>query len=460
MSSQLNILVYKVSVLALTLCSSNVFAQNVIPHEFTIPQKPSSNAVQAISTPLPVPTYQESSNFAHSPSHKVTIKQLQETAIQNHPSYKIAENRVDAERGVRTQAGLRPNPVLRYEGEEIGSEGSAGKQGFVLEQEFGDATRRALLVQQSDRAIETLNWNKQIAIAKIQNDVRSLAYQVLIAQKKVEFQRQLVSISQAAEDNAQAAILAGSVEITQLNFIQMQNQTRQAKLVLTQCLNEKEALEKKLAILLGTPNVAIGEISDDPELLGEDQPLDENASLDSLLERSPEIAKKRAEITQKQALLAYERAPQKKFSLEGGISYDFADNTTLAQVGLGIPLRVNDTNQGNIQRATADYLAAQRELERLQLKLRTDFAEVFAVYKNARAEVQAYKKEIIPDMERLFNMSQQAYQQGQINFLEISSARTSYIEASVNYLEALNRLADSVVKIEGQLLDQSLDSVE
>jgi outer membrane protein TolC len=54
-------------------------------------------------------------------------------------------------------------------------------------------------------------------------------------------------------------------------------------------------------------------------------------------------------------------------------------------------------------------------------------------------------------------MSQQAYQQGQINFLEISSARAAYIGSYVNYLEALERLADSIVKIEGALLENSLE---
>ncbi|MBP5621913.1 MAG: TolC family protein [Thermoguttaceae bacterium] len=388
---------------------------------------------------------------------KVTIKQLQEEAIRNHPAYKIAENAIEAERGVRTQASLRPNPQLRYQGEEVGADGKAGKQGFTIEQEFGTNKRRALLIQRSDRALETLDWNKQIAIAKIRNDVRSLADRVLIAQKKVEIHRQLASISQAAEDNAKEAITAGSVEITRLHFIQLQNQTRQAKLTLVQELNAKDALEKKLAVMIGSPDEPIGEIADDPETLGDDEQLSESDTLDAILERSPEIARKRAEIQEKQAALAFERSPRKEITIEGGALYDFADNTTLAQVGIGMPIRVNNRNEGNIQRATAEYYAAQRELEKVQLKLRADFADIYSTYKSARAEVQAYQQGILPDLEKLFSMSQQAYRQGQINFLEISAARAAYIESSVNYLEALERLAESIVKIEGELLENSLD---
>ena len=161
---------------------------------------------------------------------------------------------------MRRQNILRDNPILHYEAEEIGEEGKAGKQGVVIEQELGNRKRREMLAQQSDRTLEALDWNRQIVTRKIQNDVRALAYRTLIVQKKVDFQRQLVSISEAAENRAREALNSGSVEITKLNFIQLQNQTRQAKLSLEQNLNDKEALEKKLAIMIGAPNEPIGEI--------------------------------------------------------------------------------------------------------------------------------------------------------------------------------------------------------
>ena len=64
-------------------------------------------------------------------------------------------------------------------------------------------------------------------------------------------------------------------------------------------------------------------------------------------------------------------------------------------------LRINDRNQGNIQRAIAEYFAAQRELERTQFELRSEFAETFAVYKSAREEARTYREEIMPSLERV-----------------------------------------------------------
>lgn len=388
----------------------------------------------------------------------VTIAELQETALKNHPAYGIAEAQIEAERGAKLQAGLRPNPTTRYEAEEVGAGGTAGKQGVVFEQEFGGGARRRLLAQSHNQAIEKLNWDKEIAVAKIRNDVRIAAYRLLIAQKKVELYKRLLDLAQASESSAGQAMLAGSVEISKLNFIQLQNQTRQVKLSLTEELNAQKAAEKKLLVLIGEPNGSLGVVDDDPEALGDQEAFDENATLDDILERSPEIARIRAEIEEKKTALAYERAPKREFSIEGGVLYDFGDKQTLAQAGVGVPIRINDRNQGNVRRATAEFLVAQRELERARLKLRADFAAIYADYQSAREETSSYKKEILPDLERYFTMSRQAYEQGEIGFLELNLARSSYVEAQVNYLDALERLAESIVKIEGAMLENCLET--
>lgn len=385
---------------------------------------------------------------------RTTIAALQEFALQRHPSLQLVDDLTDAERGVYVQSGLLPNPTLRYESEEIGADGSAGKHGVSVEQEFGGAARRRLAQEASRKATVALDWERQVVATKIRNDVRAAAYRLLIAQKRVEFRQQIASVSQAAEDQARDLVAAGS--LSQLNFIQLQNQTREANLAATKAKNAKTAAQKALLALLGAPNGSVEAILDDPEKLGGD-PLDENATLDDILERSPEIERLKAQIVQRQAVLNYERAPKREFSVEGGVSYAFGDSTTLASAGVGVPLRINDRNQGNIQRATAEYFAAQRELERTQLKLRAEFAETFAVYKSAREEARTYREEIMPSLESFFEMSQQAFLSGEIDFLEISQARVVYIESSVNYLDALERLAESIVKLEGALLERCLD---
>ena len=221
-----------------------VNAQSTLSENLSLPHETSSSPLlisngqtsqRPSSASIYLPREKTEENFSFSSSgqsqemkgEKVSIRQLQDKALQNHPALKVANSQIDAERGVRRQNILRDNPILHYEAEEIGEDGKAGKQGVVIEQELGNRKRRSLLAQQSDRTLEALDWNRQIVTRKIQNDVRALAYRTLIVQKKVDFQRQLVSISEAAENRAREALNSGSVEITKLNFIQLQNQTRQ-----------------------------------------------------------------------------------------------------------------------------------------------------------------------------------------------------------------------------------------
>ena len=47
------------------------------------------------------------------------LEDLEKTALQNNPTLKQAEARVRAARGKMKQAGLYPNPIVGYEGDEI-----------------------------------------------------------------------------------------------------------------------------------------------------------------------------------------------------------------------------------------------------------------------------------------------------------------------------------------------------
>ncbi|MBQ9873104.1 MAG: TolC family protein [Thermoguttaceae bacterium] len=442
----------------------SAYAPTLAQTPLSVPPAPAPTASPAVPSaatsglPGGAPTDLPTLSFASAPGiqNRVSIASLQEKAIQNHPSRKLADSLVEAERGAALQSSLRPNPSLRYDAEEIGADGSAGKQGVALEQTFGGASKRQLSARRHSRALETLDWNKRIAIAKIRADVRELAYRLVASRKKLEFRRGLLEISRATEERARAAVAAGSVEITRLEFLQLQNQTRLAQTALGAETNRAESLEKRLAALVGEPSAPIGEVADDPNELA-NRWLDENAVLETILNESPQVAKKNSEIAEKQAALAYETEPNREFSLEGGVSYDFADKTTLAKFGVGIPLRVNDRNQGNIAKASAELRAARDELDRLRIKLRSELAETLAEYKTSREEVLAYRQEIVPDFERAFSISRRAYENGQINFIELSVARASYVESVVGYLDALERLAASVVRIESSLLEKSLE---
>ena len=64
----------------------------------------------------------------HPPGDLWTLSRLEETAMANNPTLNELAMRVRAARGEHLQAGLYPNPVVGYSGDEIGQEGRAGQQ--------------------------------------------------------------------------------------------------------------------------------------------------------------------------------------------------------------------------------------------------------------------------------------------------------------------------------------------
>ena len=66
----------------------------------------------------------------------LTLAQLEQIALERNPTLSQAAMRIESARGQCQQVGLYPNPVAGYVSEEMGSGGTAGKQGAFVSQEI------------------------------------------------------------------------------------------------------------------------------------------------------------------------------------------------------------------------------------------------------------------------------------------------------------------------------------
>ena len=96
---------------------------------------------------LPAPAAEPAASTAPTatidPTGPLTLMAVEELACTFNPTLVQARAQVDGTLGKALQAGLWPNPVLGYEGEKIGIEGTAGEfQGGFVRQEFVTARKR------------------------------------------------------------------------------------------------------------------------------------------------------------------------------------------------------------------------------------------------------------------------------------------------------------------------------
>jgi cobalt-zinc-cadmium efflux system outer membrane protein len=386
----------------------------------------------------------------------LTLDDLERMALQSNPTLVQAGMAVRAAQGGYIQAGLCPNPTIGYAGADMGIEGTSGQQGAVFSQEIVTSGKlrygRAVAgfeVQQARYGWEMQRW-------RVLNDVRASYYQTLLAQRMIEVNRQLVRI---AEEGLKATEqLKAAEEVGQVDVLQARVEAEVSSLSLYEALNRHQAAWRQLAGLVGRPEMGPAPLAGDidaelPEFDWED-------TLTRLWAQSPELAQARVGVRRARSELALqyaERVPNIEFEM--GAKYDATTEESLTDVGIGLPLPLFNRNQGNIVRAQAELISAQREVQRVELELRDRLVAAFEKYTNARQKVESYKNIICPNAQKSLKMISDHYPD-EFGYLTLLTSQRTFFSVSLKYLANLREMWAQTVELEGMLLGGGLQRPE
>ncbi|QGJ68796.1 Outer membrane efflux protein [Planctomycetales bacterium 10988] len=447
------------------------FGQTVASH--TIPnsgarQTPQAPVIQTLPSPSPAdPATFPSANtleFSAQPWHpqlpmvpanepKWSLPALEQMALQRNPALQEAEAKVRSYQGAWVQAGLKPNPVAGYFGEEIGDDGTAGKQGAFFSREIITAQKLAKSQAVICREIQFAEQQAMMIRERIQTDVKSTYFRLLVIQQRLNLLEQLKELSQQAVRSSEQ--LLNAQEVSRSALLQTRIEANRIVLMEKQAHYQEEAAWRELAAIVSSPHLERGHLLGDPY---HDLPEFEwESAKDHILSRSPEVAAAYANLQRSQA--AYRRAKAQatpNFNVEGSVAYDYAAENTIAGVRIGVPLTINDRNQGGIRQAQAEMTQASQQIDRIKLSLEQQLAGVFQRYLDAQLEVSTYRDEIVPIAKDNLNLITQGYQAGEIGYLELLTAQRTYIETTLESLKALQNLWEPAIEIEGFLLKNSL----
>ncbi|MHB1038206.1 MAG: TolC family protein [Pirellulales bacterium] len=387
----------------------------------------------------------------------MTLAQLEEMAARCNPTLAQAAARVQAARGQHLQVGLYPNPVMGYQGGEIGNEGRAGQQGGFIGQELVTAGKLRLNRDIASQEIRQAEYAWQSQRFRVLTDVRRTFYEVLVAQRSMELTEQLVGIGQQGVRAAEELMKAK--EVARVDVLQARIEADSAKILLERARNRHTAAWQSLAAVVGDPMMQptplAGNLQDGmAELTWED-------TLDRLFADSPQLAGAQAGIARAQAALSREwagRVPD--LALAAGLQYDNATQDRIVNVQVGVPIPIYNRNQGNIRRAQAELTAAQHEVMRVRLALQQRLATVFEQYATARQQVGKYHDNILPNAEESLKLVSSGYRQGEFSYLVLLTAQRTFFQTNLAYLDALRDLRSAGVAIEGNLLGDSLQTAE
>lgn len=383
------------------------------------------------------------------------LSDLEAMALASNPSIARLAALVGAARGNWIQVGLPPNPVVGYEGQQIGSDGLAEQDGVVINQEIvrGGKLRlnRAVAAQEMARAEANLAAQRQ----RVLTDVRMAFYQVLVAQRQIDLARELIRINGEAARAADA--LFEAKEVGRADILQARLEVDNSRILANNAFNRHEAVWRGLTSVVGVADLAPQPLAGDVFVSTVDLNFDE--ALFRLQSASPEVAAAIADIDR--ARWAVERAlvePRPNVSLQGLVNW--RDNgiggRSDGAIGVTVPLPIFDRNQGAILEAQHELAAATRALEQLELELRSRLASVFERYASARQQVELYQTTILPTAGEALELTRQTYEVGEINYVTLLTAQRSFSQTNLNYLESILMLRLAEAEIEGLLLSGSL----
>jgi cobalt-zinc-cadmium efflux system outer membrane protein len=415
----------------------------------------------AAEKPFGVPRLGRALEQAQGP--RMRLEDLEKMALQHNPTLRQAAAEIAAAQGRRTQAGLLPNPVVGYTGEEIrGGFARGGQHGFFVEQSIvlGGKLRLGQQVFQQEVRLAEIEAEEQRL--RVTNAVRLGFYQVLASQETLATLRDLLQL--AGENMATSRRLLNIGQADETEVLQAEVEMQHAELAILREEARLRRLWTALAAVVGRPELPLATLD---ARLDENLPvLDEAQVVRKLLHESPAARLAEANVGRADAGVAFTRRQSvPDLRLRGGLQQNRERiDTTGRPAGLqgfaeiGIQLPLFNRNQGNLQAARAERDRAEQERIRVALVLRERAAVLLEDYRDARARAERYRTQILPRSGRAYQLMWQRWGQMGVSYPQLLAAQRTWFQAQTDYIAALGELWSNSIAVEGFLLTDGLEA--
>ncbi|MFN2514571.1 MAG: TolC family protein [Pyrinomonadaceae bacterium] len=386
-------------------------------------------------------------------------------AIKNNPTLAQAEAGIRAAEGRRRQAGLFPNPIVGYFGEELSfrAAGETSEHGVFVEQMIplgGKLSKSRRIFAREKEQAESLAETQRL---RVLNSIRMLYYDALGAQRLLELRTDLSRLANEAVEITRELYNVGQAD--RPDQLEIEIEAQRAEIDLLRALNDREQVWRMLAAMVNNPELKPARLVGNLEEVG--TAFDQEAIIMTLLRDSPEIRTSQAGVERARAVLSRARAERiPDLFVRGGIAYNNErldrDNRKIGAEGVievGVNVPIFNRNQGGIAAAEAELAIGERELDRLQLVLRSRLASAFRAYRNAAQMVEKYRTQVLPRARQAYEMYLSSFRQMAAAYPQVLIAQRTLFQVEAEYARALISLRQSGVGLRGFLLSGGLDGI-
>jgi cobalt-zinc-cadmium efflux system outer membrane protein len=391
------------------------------------------------------------------------LQDIEQIALQRNPTLAQAEAAIRSAQGKRRQAGLYPNPTVSVTGDEISSGPviRGGEYGLIVQQDIVLGGKLGLNKRVAEQEVVKAEAQAEAQKLKVLNSVRALFYQALAVQRKLEVRTRLAALVAEAVVTSRQLRNVGQADVPDVLEIEIEQQNAELAVISTR--NEQQQIWTQLAATVGDGSLQLRPLAGD---LDQIPVLDLDQAMATLLRDSPEVKAANAEVARAEfAVRQARRQSIPDLQIQAGAHYNRerleAGNRIIGAQGsfaVGVEIPLFNRNQGNIDAARGDLTRAQREIERVQLSLRSRLAAAFRNYQDTRNIVERYRNEMLPRARRAYDLHLAGFRQMAAAYPQALIAQRTLLQLQEDYDNALISMWRQAVAVQGLLLEGGLSA--
>ena len=371
----------------------------------------------------------------------ITLDEAIAKAIEAAPSIRANEAAVAAAQAGRVQAGVRPNPTVTVEGENLVGSGPYNVFGQAeitgtYSQTIERGGKRDARVTYAERDIGVAEASSRVARLELVSAVQRAFLDVVIAGYVVEIAETGLGVEMEMQREALRRVrgykdplfveTSASARVTQaqLNLVEARARQAGAKAALAAFWNgQAEDIETEGEVMSGIPAARQLALAD------------------------AELAQ--AEVARASAAVSVEQTrTTQDYTLSGGARFLRGTNDVALVAGITIPLGRFDRNQGNIAKAQAEKLRIELTAEAQRLDKLRRLASLGAEADAARTRADAIVLEVYPQTTKALRQVREGYARGGFTFRDMQGAADAIIQAQAEWLDAVIRYRDLQTEID------------
>jgi cobalt-zinc-cadmium efflux system outer membrane protein len=368
-------------------------------------------------------------------AQSLNLRQALTLARDSDVGLTASEARIEAASGALRQAGVSPNPQIGVEIENfprsnLNTPFHRAEATLFYQRTIERGDKREARINASRADLEVVRLRRIVRGLDLFQSVETAWNEAVAAEASVQIAAEQLATVQAFQEEVRRRVEAARDPL--FAGARVDTQVIQAQIALDQARLTADNARRALAAYWSNPTDRPLDIS---EFENTEAPLPAfpAQSVDlALLEAVRETADTQIAVEQSRAV--------PDLTLRGGVRY-LEDGRDLAfVVGGSLPIGVYDTNRGNIERAEAERLAADREIAAARLARVRDTVRLQARIATSAAEASRIEAEVLPKAEEAVALVRDGFNRGGFSYLDVIDAQRALIEARIRRIEALKAL--------------------